>query len=308
MKKIIKSFMISALACFSLASCLKTVNTNVNDINYTANFVQLEYVKDSGQSTINAGLQYFGGGTLLFPPSDAVDTIYYQVTYNGSTPAPSDVTVTLGADWTAMTDNFANDAIVYDKLPDSTFNLVTPTVTIKAGSRVAYAKFVVYPSKIDPSKSFMYPLAPTVTGTNVSKNFGHIYFHTIGNPMAGPYTWDFYRYPTLTSTYPTGYDGASFFGHSATALPVNPKVFTVPTGYYTQPNYLVSFTNTGGVLSAFKAVIDPAMVPAYFTAGNVSIVQNPVITVTPDNKKITLNYVAFNGSAYRNCWDVFTHK
>lgn len=301
--------MIFALVSFSLASCLKAVNTNVNGENLTTNFLQLEYVQDSFQTNINSGLQYFSGSTLLFPPTDAVDTINFQVTYNGPTPAGSDLTVTLAADWTAINDNFSNDGITYEKMPDSLYKIITTTVTIKAGKRDGYAKMVVYPSKIDPTKSYMAPIAPSAAGTDVSKNFGHIYFHTIGNPMAGSYTWDFYRYNALTNpTFPTGYNGGSFFGSSISFLPINPTNIHVPTGYYVQPNYLITFTNTGGVLTNFKAVIDPGELPGAFTANGISMIQQPVITVTPDYKKVTINYVVFNGSAYRNCTDIYTKK
>lgn len=299
--------MISALVSFSLASCLKAVNTNVNGENLTTNFLQLEYVLDSGQTNINSGLQYFSGSTLLFPPTDAVDTINFQVTYNGPSTPATDLTVTLAPDWTAINDNFSNDGITYEKMPDSLYKLITPTVTIKAGKRDGYAKMVVYPSKIDPTKSYMAPLAPSAAGTVVSKNFGHIYFHTIGNPMAGTYSWDFYRYNSLTNpTFPTGYNGGSFFGRSISFLPINPTNIHVPTGYYVQPNYLISFTNTGGVLTNFKAVIDPGELPGAFTANGISMIQQPVITVSADYKKVTINYVVFNGSAYRNCTDIYT--
>lgn len=309
MKKLIKSFMIFALVSFSLASCLKAVNTNVNGENLTTNFLQLEYVQDSFQTNINSGLQYFSGSTLLFPPTDAVDTINFQVTYNGPTPTASDLTVTLASDWAAINDNFSNDGITYEKMPDSLYKIITTTVTIKAGKRDGYAKMVVYPSKIDPTKSYMAPIAPSATGTDVSKNFGHIYFHTIGNPMAGSYTWDFYRYNALTNpTFPTGYNAGSFFGSSISFLPINPTNIHVPTGYYVQPNYLITFKNTGGVLTNFTAVIDPGELPGAFTANGISMIQQPVITVTPDYKKVTINYVVFNGAAYRNCTDIYTKK
>jgi hypothetical protein len=309
MKKLIKGFMISALVCLSLASCLKAVNTNVNGENLTTSFLQLEYVKDSGQTNINSGLQYFAGSTLLFPPDDAVDTINFQVTYNGPVKAGSDITVTLAPDWAAINDNFNNDGITYEKMPDSLYKVVTPTVVVKAGTRVAYAKIAVYPSKIDPTKSYMAPIAPSATGVVSSGNFGHIYFHTIGNPMAGAYTWDFYRYNALTNpTFPAGYNGGSFFGASISMLPVNPTNIHVPTGYYVQPNYLITFKNTGGVLTNFSAQIDPGELPGAFTANGISMIQQPVITVTPDYKKVTINYVVFNGSAYRNCTDIYTKQ
>lgn len=309
MKKLINRFMISALVCLSLASCLKSVNTNVNDITLTGSFLQVEYVKDSGQTNINSGLQYFAGSTLLFPPADLTDTINFQVTYNGPTAAPSDLTVTLAPDWTALNDNFNNDKITYEKMPDSLYKILTSSVTIKAGTRVAYAKMVVYPSKINPTKSYMAPVGPVATGVTNSGNFGHIYFHTIGNPMAGAYTWDFYRYNSATNpTFPLGYNGGSFFGATVAWLPINPTNIHVPTGYYVQPNFLITFTNTGGVLTNFKAVIDPGELPGAYTANGINITQQPVITVSSDYKKITINHVVFNGSAYRNNTDVYTKQ
>lgn len=301
--------MISALVCFSLASCLKSVNTNVNGENLTTSFLQLEYVQDSGQTNINSGLQYFSGSTLLFPPTDAVDTINFQVTLNGPSAASSDIAVTLAPDWAAIADNYSNDKIVYEKMPDSLYKVITSTVTIKAGTRVAYAKMVVYPTRIDPTKSYMAPIAPTAASMGNSANFGHIYFHTIGNPMAGSYNWDFYRYNALTNpSFPLGYNGGSFFGQTVSFLPINPTNIHVPTGYYVQPNYLITFKNTGGVLTNFTAVIDPGELPGAFTANGISMVQQPVITVTPDYKKVTINYVVFNGAAYRNCTDIYTKK
>ena len=309
MKKILKTFMISALVCFSLASCLKSVNTNVNGENLTSNFLQLEYVQDSSQTTIASGLQYFGASTLLFPPSDATDTVNFQVTLNGPSKLGTDIVVTLAPDWTALADNFSSDGITYEKMPDSLYKILTPSVTIKAGTRVAYAKMVVYPSKINPTKSYMAPVAPSASSIINSANFGHIYFHTIGNPMAGAYNWDFYRYNSLTNpSFPLGYNAGSFFGSTISFLPINPTNIHVPTGYYVQPNYLITFKNTNGVLSNFTAVIDPGELPSAFTANGISMVTQPVITVSTDYKKVTINYVVFNGSAYRNCTDIYTKK
>ena len=313
MKKILKTFIISALVCFSLASCLKSVNTNVNGENLTSGFLQLEYVMDSAQTNINSGLQYFSGSTLLYPPSDAVDTINFQVTLNGPSTLSSDLTVSLVPDWAAIADNFSNDKITYEKMPDSLYKVITSSVTIKAGTRVAYAKMVVYPFKIDPTKSYMAPIAPTAASIGTSANFGHIYFHTIGNPMAGAYNWDFYRYngistPGIPARFPTGYNGGSFFGASISFLPINPTNIHVPTGYFVQPNYLITFTNTAGVLTNFKAVIDPGELPGAFTAYGISMVAQPVITVSADYKKLTINYLVFNGANYRNCTDIYTKK
>jgi hypothetical protein len=310
MKKIISNITLVVLASLSLTSCLKTVSSNVNGENLTSQFLQLEYVKDSSQTTIGSGKQYFGASTLLFDASHTSDTAYFQVTLNGPMPATADVTVNVVTDWTAINDNYANDSITYDKMPDSCYKILTPSLVIKAGTRTAYAKMVVYPNKISPTKSYMAPVSVTNTSNIVtSQNFGHIYFHTIGNPIAGNYTWDFYRVNALAGTYPTGpYASGTFTGSAIAFLPVNTTTVSVPTGYYVQPNYLISFKNTAGVLSNFKAEINPAELNGAFTANGITIVSAPTITVSTDLKKFTINYAVFNGSAYRNCTDVYTKK
>ena len=99
--------------------------------------------------------------------------------------------------------------------------------------------------------------------------------------------------------------GGSFFGEHIVFSPVNPTSVKVPTGYYVQPNFLLSFKNTGGVLSDFKAVIAPDEIEGAYTLNGITVVTQPVVTVSSDLKKIVIKHVVFNGAAYRNNTDTY---
>ena len=301
--RFIKVLLLFFATAICLSGCLKKDNMNIDGDNPSASVYTMEYIQ-SGGTTINSGLQYFGGGALTFPSSHTADTATFNVRLAGASPASSDISITVGQDTKALLDNFSKDSIPYESMPDSLYKFISNTAIIKKGETMASFKVIFYPSKINATKNYM--LAATVVnnaGYSISKNFGHIYFHTIGNPIAGAYLWEFIRYNNQDGS---GSPSTHNTGQPATFAPISPTVVSVPTGYYTQPNYLISFKNTGGVLSNFAAVIDPAQIPDYFTAGGVSIVTGPTITVSADRKSFTLKYVVFNGSAYRNITDIFT--
>jgi len=174
-------------AILTLAGCLKGNEMNIDPKNTSAPFLQMAYLKDGG-TNLNSGLTYFGGGALTYPGTDLADTAMISIDLGGPAKAPKDLAVTLGPDPNALQDNYSTDSIPYIAMPDSDYTIVTPALTIKAGSRIASTMVVFYPSKIDPTKNYM--LALTVTGAagyTVSANFGHVYLHTIGNPLAGVY-------------------------------------------------------------------------------------------------------------------------
>lgn len=308
MKKILSYIIIFTAFTLSITSCTKESVSNVNDSNLTGNFLQLEWVEAGTGTTVNSGLQYFGGSTLLYPATHSSDTATFTVTLNGPNALATDLVVNIVPDWTVLNANYSNDSTVYEKMPDSLYKLLTSQVTIKAGKRTAEAKIVFFPSKINAKKNFMFPL--TATNTNnlaLSKNFGHIYFHTLGNPIAGSYSWDFIRYNSLTATGTP--NSLSFYNASATLVPVTTKMVKVATGYYTQPDYLITFKDNNGVLSDFAVEINPAQVNDYLTAGGISIFTKPSIKVelVGGKYKFTINWVAFAG-LYRNLTDVYTQK
>jgi hypothetical protein len=287
----------------SLTGCLKKNDANIDPYNLSSPVYTLEYVQPGG-TTINSGLQYFGNGALTYPASHISDTASFTVRLTGTSYPDHDITVTIGPDTKALLDNFKADSITYEAMPDSLYKFINTTATIKKGTGVAYFQVVFFPSKINGTKNYM--LAPTVTSPTdhqASANFGHIYFHTIGNPLAGGYTWDYVRIPFNDSTKTPD----THTTKPAVLAPSSPTVVTAPTGYYTAPSYIITFKNTAGVLSNFSAVISPQGL-SDFAAGGISWVINPTISVSPDYKTIRIYYLVFNGTAYRYVFDTFVKK
>lgn len=292
------------LATLSLASCLKKSDMNIDPEKLTGNIMELQFIQENG-STINSGMQYFSGGALTYPGTDDVDTAHYNVSLGGPATLGQDLSVTVGVDASKILDNFTSDGIKYELMPDSLYHFVETTATVKAGERIAHMQIVFYPSKIDVTKSYMLPVViKDAAGQIISGNFATIYFHVIGNPIAGAYLWDFYRYNNQAGT---GTPSTTWTNEPTVFSPVDPTSVKVPTGYYVQPDYLITFKNTAGVLSDFKAQIAPDEVKAAFTDNGITVVSGPTITVSPDQKTFTIKYTVYNGSAYRNLTDIF-HK
>jgi hypothetical protein len=262
-------------------------------------------------TTINSGLRYFGNAALTYPATHVADTATFAVSLQGVASLSKDVNVALKVDTDALSDYYSTDSLVYLAMPDSLYKFISAAGVIEAGKSYAEFKVIFYPSRIDPTKNFMLP----VTATNdadipSSSNYSHVYFHVIGNPIAGAYSWDFYRYNCETGAAGCAIN-TTFTGKGTVFAPVSPTSIKVPTGYYVQPNYLISFKNTGGVLSNFKAVIAPDEMDAAFTANGISVVSGPTIQVDtsdPAHPKYTIKYIVFNGTAFRNLTDVFTKR
>lgn len=300
----IKKLFAFLMVTMALVSCLKEGAKNVDIENASGTIVTLQFIENGSGSTINSGMQYFPGAALTYDASHTSDTATYNVNLAGPTTLSTDLNVTVGVDATKVLDNFKSDEIKYELMPDSLYKFISKTATIKAGQRIATLKIAFYPSKIDITKSYCLPVViKEAGGKTISSNFGTIYYHVIGNPIAGAYNWDFIRKNNQLGT--GGPAGGSFLGEHVVFSPVDPTHVKVPTGYYVQPNYLISFTNSNGVLSNFKAVIAPDEVGPAFTDNGITIVTQPSVQVSADLKSFIINYIVWNGSAYRNCTDFY---
>jgi hypothetical protein len=192
-------------------------------------------------------------------------------------------------------------------MPDSTFNI--PTLNVIVPDDTTEVEFVVtfHQDKIDKGKNYLLPLRIVdQEGVVIPANSGTLKLSFIGNPLAGTYLWDLTRY-NCTSAPPNGcsLSSASFTGESTVFSPVNATSFKVATGYYTQPNYVISFSNNSGVLSNFSAIFDPKDLADLFTANSVTVTDGPTITVNEDYTIFTVHYSVFNGTAYRDLTDVY---
>jgi hypothetical protein len=302
-----KQFMIKGitgiLVMLCATACLKKDEMNVDPDKTTGAVMELQFIENGSGTTINSGMQYFAGAALTYPADHTADTADFNVNIAGPASLGTPITVTLGVKTAAVLDNFSNDSIAYELMPDSLYKFVNKTATIEAGKRLAPFQIIFYPSRINPTKSYMLPVViQDAQSQNISSNFGIIYFHVIGNPIAGAYLWDFYRYNNQAGT---GSPTTTWTDEPTVFAPVSPTAVKVPTGYYTTPNYLITFKNSNGVLSDFKAVIAPDEIEEKFTNDGISVVSGPTITVSSDYKTYTINYTVYNGAAYRNLTDIY---
>jgi hypothetical protein len=291
--------LLSLIMGLSLTGCLKADSINL-DPNGATTIINMEYLAGSSGTTIGSGLTYFGGGALTYPPTDEADTATISVILAGGAILDKDVTVTIGPDANALLDNYSKDSIAYVAMPDSVYHLISNTATIPAGSSGALFQVVFYPSKIDPTQNFMLPLTVTdAAGYTVSKNFGHVYLHTIGNPIAGSYNQEWIRYNTADTL-----SGNPAFDEDLGPVifaPTNPTTIEVESG--TGVLYILSFTNNNGVLSDFNVSLDPESV----TSAAVTITGGPVVVVAdPINGIYRFNFTYLNSAgAARNITDQF---
>jgi hypothetical protein len=249
MKKISLFLQLSLLSVVFFASCVK-------DRNVGTDFSQIQPVLELRTPVSNiAGLAYFPRATI----GNLADTVQFYVNLASEYTLDRDVNVTIGFDQSRI-DTYnadANNLVKYEPLPDSCYTLLKSSGTIQAGQRIDSFQVAFYKDKIDGSKNYMAPIGILDgDGVLLSGNQSVIWFHAIGNPLAGPYLWNFHRWDASDSTSGFYRTDLSFDGASTSFSPIDPTTIEVPSGYYIQPRYNLSFTNTNGVLSDFKVSLD----------------------------------------------------
>ncbi len=306
MKKLL--IFILAIAGISLSSCLKDKpNTDFSSI---GTVLELPY----------AGLQYFSRDAVTAAGDTVIED--FGVNIASAKPLSTDTKYTVAVDYTLL-DSYvaAHSLIAYQQLPANSYVISKTSGTIKAGQRLDSIKVTIYKGLLDPSKSYMLPIKLASTSNGVlSGNFNAHYYHIIGNPFAGPYTWNFTRHNNSDGSGAP--NGGSFSGASTTIYPVSPTNFETFSGYYVQTEkYEVTFSQPDGThFNNFQIFFDPASIANAFTANGISVTQAPVFgfgtaydpaaSYTYDQaiQLFTFQYVVFNGAAYRFCIDNFVHQ
>jgi hypothetical protein len=100
------------------------------------------------------------------------------------------------------------------------------------------------------------------------------------NPLAGAYLWDFKRWDWTDSTT-VALSGLSFFGESTVFSPDDPTTIEVPSGYFIQPRYVLSFDNHGGGLAGldnFRVKLNDDDV-AFMADNGVTVTDGPNILI-----------------------------
>lgn len=270
-----------------LTSCLKDTTINSEGgLPNTPTTIQFTY----------SGLEYVGQASILTAGVTDPITINMIVNVAGRSALSKDLAITVGVDDAKRVSYNATSDTKYEAMPDSSYSLPVKTGTIKAGKYLDTLAVIFYPDKIDPTKNYMLPITlKDAEGQIIASNFSTYYYHTIGNPLAGNYNWDFHRWNSQNGT---GTD-VGFTGDVTTFLPLNPTTISVATAYYISPRYELSFTNTAGVISNYSLIVNADDVKTMADAG-VTIVEGPTILLADavtGHFKFHTTY--FNGSKYR---------
>lgn len=260
----------------------------------------------NGGTLVNSGVRYFGAQALLLDPTADNDTLTFAVALQGTLGFKKDINVTLTTPTEALDD--VNDGIHYAMMPSTAFDLLSTSGTIAKGDTYAEFKVVFHPSKIDMSKDYMLPITATNdAGLVVSSNYGFIYYHIIGNPLAGQYRHYYRRYnnaDTVGSTSGTLTENALFAPKDGTTVETS-------GGYASTVGlnapYVIKFTNTGGVLSNMTVTIDAALAGG-LTENGITITKAPIFVtnrITSTGKYFKIMYQVHNGTAYRTLIDEY---
>jgi len=307
-KLISKLSILLLLVCgLTFSSCLK--DSRFVDFSKVGTIVELPF----------SGNTYFGSDAVTATPdTTALGVITQQFAVNIASPtAPTTATtITFSVDDPAIvtTYNASNSAVSYLPMPSNAYSFTQTSVTIPAGQRTAILTVKFYKNLLDPSKSYMLPIAiKSAGGLNISTNLGIHYYHFIGNDFAGVDVWDYRRYNGFTTAPPPGTptSGGTALGQVGKINPVTPTEFQMVTGYNGQGvRYDVTFTRSvaGSVVtySNWAVTFVPADVTGIWLPAGITVAQQPVFQVLdPANKTFTLQYVAFNGTAYRYIIDSY---
>jgi hypothetical protein len=285
-------------AVLSLSSCLK--DSRYVDFSKVGTIVEFSL----------GGKANFGADAI----TDAGDTVTRQFAINVASPsAPATATkVTLSVNDPAIINayNAADATVSYLPFPANAYSFTSTSVTIPSGQRIAVVTVTFYKSKLDPSLSYMLPIAITnAGGLNISGNKGIHYYHVIGNDFAGTYKWDYIRY-NADHVLPSP-SGGTAFNQAGSISPVTPTEFQMITGYNGHGvRYDVSFTRTvtGGVVSYsnWNVKFVDADVTGLWNPAGITVSQPPVFEVLdPAAKTFQMQYIDFNGTAYRYIIDKY---
>jgi hypothetical protein len=252
----------------ALASCVKS-RDGFTDLSKTSDFVTL----------IGAGTPNFKASNLLVNTSspDTIElTVMADLASANSKSGP--VTVTIGLDNSAIAAYNTANGTNFQPFPANAFKIVSPTITIPGGlEHYGTTTVWVFQDKLDPSISYILPIAITdAGGKSLSGNQNIIYYNVIGNPLAGNYLHSFYRWNGTTDTT-TAPNSTVFTNQPTIVAPITATTVLLPEDYletFVGVGVNLTITNTNGVLSNPVVSLDAAAL-ADIAAGGFTIVTAP---------------------------------
>jgi len=180
MKKISLFLQLGLLSTMFFTGCVK-------DRNVGPDFSSTQPVLELRTPVSNiAGMANFARAVIAAQP----DTLKFYVNLASANTLDRDVNVTIGVDDSKINDynSDPNNTLQYERLPDSTYSLLSTGATIVAGQRIDSFNIVFFKDKIDPASNYMLPVVITDgDGILLSGNQDVIWFHAIGNCLAGNY-------------------------------------------------------------------------------------------------------------------------
>jgi Domain of unknown function (DUF1735) len=231
-----------------------------------------------------------GSGTGNFKASNILvntaspDTIKETVTADLASANSKNgaVTVTIGIDNSVIAGYNTANGTNFQPFPADAVKFVSNTITIAGGlEHYGTATVWIFQNKLDPTVSYMLPVSITDGGgKKLSSNQNTIYYNVIGNPLAGNYKQDFYRWNVTgigaadTNTAP---NSTVTIGTPIVIAPVTATTVLLPEGYletFVGVGVNLSFTNTAGVLSNFSVSLDANAVAA-IAAGGFTVFTQP---------------------------------
>lgn len=175
----------------SLFSCVKDRNTINTDFGPLKPFLELRSPDFPGAGTPNfAGIDHFDNADIdvltLFN-----DTILFYVNLASQNTFNAKINVTVGLDENLIKAFNDTSAVKYTVLPPFAYKQLNKDVVIEPNERVAKVRVVFKKDvfdQLDPTVDYMLPLTILKNdGISVSSNEGTVWFHKIGNCIAGTY-------------------------------------------------------------------------------------------------------------------------
>lgn len=274
----------------TMASCLKDKDYEDGLYGAVRNTEGGKYV-----SLVTGGVQNFAKSSILISTLSAdVKTVEIIVSLDLGVKSTTAQTVKIGIDNSKIAAYNTANGKNFEPVTSDMVKIKATELTIPAGESYAKTTIEVFQNKFDASKSYLIPISILeAPGAMMSVNLNTRYFNIIGNPFAGPYKHDFTRFNNQTGTGTP--NGLSYKGKDRTGLPVTDKVFTIPSGYFIEPNYLVTANSNGTFSVAFNAADVKTMLD-----NGVTVIEGPtIIKADAATKEFIFQFIVQAGANYR---------
>ena len=204
--------------------------------------------------------------------------------------------------------------LFYVKLPPNWYTVGTGTPRTAPGGTYSvkfssgeFAKgiYITIPDAtlFDPSTTYAlgFTILSADAGGKISTQKGMMVAIGAKNIVHEDLLWDFYRWnlAALQTSQPTIPISSGWTNAPATLTTIASNANEIPSGYFIQPRYRLTFTNVGGVATNFVLSFNPSDLAA-LNGGGVTVVDGPNLWLADfAAKHYKFQYQVYNGSAFR---------